>query len=75
MLEYTKLILRKVSFSKELFGKELKKSIKWLKKEETLALQAWCILTFGDIYGDIIQESLLEEPFNRFFYIHWIHPE
>ena len=57
MLEYTKLILRKVSFSKELFGKELKKSIKWLKKEEILVLQTWCILTFGDIYGDIIQES------------------
>ena len=57
MLEYTKLILRKVSFSKELFGKELKKSIKWLKKDEILLLQAWCFMTFGDIYGDIIHES------------------
>ena len=57
MLEYTKLILRKVSFSKELFGKELKKSTKWLKKEEILVLQAWCVLTFGDIYGDVIQET------------------
>jgi hypothetical protein len=57
MLDYTKLILRKVSFSRELFGKELKKSIKWLKKEEILLLQSWCILTFGDIYGDVIQES------------------
>jgi len=57
MLEYTKLILRKVSFSKELFGKELKKSIKWLKKEEILVLQTWCVLTFGDIYGDVIQET------------------
>ena len=57
MLEYTKLILRKVSFSRELFGKELKKSIKWLKKEEVLALQAWCLLTFGDKYGDIIHQT------------------
>ena len=57
MLEYTKLILRKVSFSKELFGKELKKSIKWLKKEEIIVLQSWCIITFGDIYGDVIQET------------------
>lgn len=57
MLEYTKLILRKVSFSKELFGKELKKSFKWLKKDEILLLQAWCIITFGDIYGDVIQET------------------
>ncbi len=57
MLEYTKLILRKVSFSRELFGKELKKSIKWLKKDEILILQTWCFITFGDIYGDVIQES------------------
>jgi hypothetical protein len=57
MLEYTKLILRKVSFSRELFKKELKKSIKWLKKEEILLLQSWCLITFGDIYGDVIQES------------------
>ena len=35
MLEYTKLILRKVSFSRELFGKELKKSTKWLKNTYT----------------------------------------
>ncbi len=57
MLDYTKLILRKVSFSRELFGKELRKSIKWLKKDEILLLQTWCIITFGDIYGDVIQET------------------
>jgi hypothetical protein len=57
MLEYTKLILRKVSFSKELFGKELRKSIKWLKKEEVVALQAWCLVTFGDKYGDVIHQA------------------
>lgn len=57
MLDYTKLILRKVSFSRELFGKELKKSVKWLKKDEILLLQTWCLLTFGDKYGDMIQET------------------
>ncbi|MDT8394133.1 MAG: hypothetical protein RQ761_09815 [Bacteroidales bacterium] len=57
MLEYSKLILRKVSFSRELFRKELNKSIKWLKNDEILLLQAWCILTFGDIYEDVIQET------------------
>jgi 3-phosphoglycerate kinase len=57
MLDYTKLILRKVSFSRELFGKELRKSIKWLKKDEILLLQTWCVITFGDIYGDVIQET------------------
>ncbi len=57
MLNYTKLILRKVSFSRELFGKELRKSIKWLKKDEILLLQTWCVISFGDIYGDVIQET------------------
>ncbi|MCK5338365.1 MAG: hypothetical protein KAJ50_06125 [Bacteroidales bacterium] len=60
MLEYTKLILRKVSFSRELFGKELKKSAKWLKKDEILLLQAWCLLTFGDKYGDVIHDVFLQ---------------
>ena len=60
MLDYTKLILRKVSFSRELFGKELRKSIKWLKKDEILLLQTWCVITFGDIYGDVIQETFMQ---------------
>jgi len=56
MLKYTKIILQKVSFSKELFGKELKKSLKWLKGEEIIVLQAWCVLNFGNIYSDIIND-------------------
>ena len=57
MLEYTKLVLKKVSFNRELFSKELKKSIQWLKKEEVNLLRSWCMLTYGDIYGDVISES------------------
>lgn len=57
MLEYTKMILKKVSFSRELFAKELQKSVKWLKKEEALLLQAWVVIAFGDQYGDIIREA------------------
>lgn len=57
MFEYTKMILNKVSFSRELFGKELRKSFKWLKREEIIALQAWCLLTFGDRYGDLIHHA------------------
>ena len=57
MLEYTKTILRKVSFSPFLFRKELTKSFKWLQKEEIRLLQGWCLLTFGDVYADIIMES------------------
>jgi len=57
MLEYTKTILQKVSFSPALFGKELKKSLNWLQKEEVNILRSWCIVTFGDLYLEIIQES------------------
>jgi hypothetical protein len=57
MLEYCKTVLQKVSFSPALFKKELNKSQKWLQKEEIYLLQAWCVLTFGDIYMDIIRES------------------
>lgn len=59
MLEYTKTILQKVSFSPSLFNKELRKSFRWLAKDERLALQAWCILTFGDIYSDIIRDAFV----------------
>jgi hypothetical protein len=57
MLEYTKTILQKVSFSPYLFAKELKKSLGWLQRDEISALKAWCILTFGDIYPDTIQDT------------------
>lgn len=56
MLKYTKTILQKVSFDKDLFKRELKKSIKWLKKEEVIALQTWCAVHFGSAYSDVIAE-------------------
>ena len=57
MLEYTKTILQKVSFSPALFGKELKKSLRWLQKDEVYILRSWCLVTFGDLYLEIIQEA------------------
>jgi hypothetical protein len=56
MLEYTKLVLQKVSFNRELFSKELRKAFKWLQKDELVMLQAWCIITFSDSYHDVISE-------------------
>jgi len=56
MLEYTKLVLQKVSFNRELFSKELRKAFKWLQKDELVMLQAWCIVTFSDSYHDVITE-------------------
>ncbi len=40
-LEYTKCILEKVSFDIELLKKEYKKSLRILKREEVLQLNAW----------------------------------
>ena len=48
MLEYCKTILKKVSFNKTLFEKELRKSLTLIKKEERLIFINWCKATFGD---------------------------
>ncbi|PCJ86781.1 MAG: hypothetical protein COA57_05565 [Flavobacteriales bacterium] len=56
MLEMTKTVLQKVSFDRKLFKKELMKATRWLKKDELLQLQAWCIVMFGAKYGDLIAE-------------------
>lgn len=56
MLEYSKTILQKVSFNRDLFRKELIKSMRWLRKEEIILLQIWCMVTFNDQYRDIIRD-------------------
>lgn len=56
MFELSKNILQKVSFDKRLFRKELRKSLRWLKKEEALSLKAWCLATFGTQYKDLIMD-------------------
>jgi hypothetical protein len=57
MFEYTKQILLKVSFDKHLFGKELKKAMRWLQGKEKKSLKLWCLATFGERYSDVISES------------------
>ena len=56
MLEMTKYVLRKVSFDRVLFRKELIKATKWLKQEDLLLLHAWCLITFAGKYEDLIIE-------------------
>ena len=55
MLEFSKKILSKVSFDKNLFRKELSKSIRWLSKKEVLTLKIWTLTTFSQ-YKNIILE-------------------
>ncbi len=56
MLELSKKVLEKVSFDRLLFRKELKKAIKWVNKDERLALYGWCLLTYGHLYKDVISD-------------------
>lgn len=57
MLEYAKVILPKVSFSRELFQKELNKCINWVGDSEIESLRGWCFENFMDIYPDILTEA------------------
>ena len=54
MLEYFKTILKKVSFDRKLFEKELIKAIKALVKEEVNLLKEWCYRKFGHLYPKIL---------------------
>lgn len=56
MLNYTEIILQKVSFNRELFKRELSKSLQWLRKEEETILRTWCVINFGAVYMDVINE-------------------
>lgn len=56
MFEYTKTILRKVSFDSVLFKKELEKAMVHLSKEESFALKMWAESNFMNRYEDIIKD-------------------
>ena len=54
MLEFTKKILSKVSFDKDLFKKELKKSTRWMSKKELTLLKIWALTSFSQYKKVII---------------------
>lgn len=56
MLEYTKMILEKVSFDDELFKKEVKKSKMFLQLQEQQILKKWLVVKFGKQHGDFLEE-------------------
>ena len=55
MLEFSKKILSKVSFDKNLFRKELSKSIRWLSRKEVLTLKIWTLTTFSQYKNTILK--------------------
>ncbi len=56
MFEYTKQILTKVSFDRNLFRKELIKALRILKGDERRLLKLWCVATFAT-YSDVILDT------------------
>ena len=54
MLELSKKILHKVSFDKKLFKKELKKSLCWLNKKDSIRLKIWCLTAFSQYKSTIL---------------------
>ena len=60
MLEYAKVILPKVSFSKELFRKELNKCIHWVEESQIQELYKWCHENFKEIYPDVLAEAFAD---------------
>lgn len=55
MLDYVKMILLKVSFSKALFEKELRKSLKMLVPSEVPDFRSWCYQQFARIYRKVLK--------------------
>ncbi len=60
MLEYTKTVLKKVSFDKDLFNKELSKSIKWLEENDIHELKHWVIENYYHLHKEIINSIFYE---------------
>lgn len=57
MNEYAKVILPKVSFSRDLFHKELAKCVNWAERpDEMNDLTRWCYENFGEIYPEILKK-------------------
>lgn len=60
MLEYAKVILPKVSFSKELFSKELAKCINWVEPNQLQTLRNWCYENFKEMYPDVLADAFAD---------------
>ena len=55
MLEHQKIIIAHVANNKDLFEKEICKSIQWLNSSEQKELHKWLLSEYGASYREIIQ--------------------
>jgi hypothetical protein len=54
MLEFCKTVLKRVSFDRQLFARELTKSFSWLPHDEALALKSWALATYSSKHTQLI---------------------
>ncbi len=54
MIEYVKTILQKVSFSKYLFERELKKGLNLILPTELEEFRDWCYAMFGKVHNTVL---------------------
>lgn len=54
MLEFCKIVLKRVSFDRRLFARELAKSFSWLPQDEAKALKSWALATYSSKYTQLI---------------------
>lgn len=60
MLDYVKLILLKVSFSKKLFEKELRKALQLIKPAEVIEFKTWCYQQFARLYRRVLKRVFIQ---------------
>jgi len=60
MLDYVKMILLKVSFSKKLFEKELRKALQYILPEDLLGFKTWCYEQFARLYRRILKRVFMQ---------------
>ena len=57
MLDFCKTVLPRVSFDRRLFAKELKKSFKWLSREDAETLRQWAMVQCRLKYAQLVASS------------------
>jgi len=61
MFEYTKTILRKVSFDSILFKRELEKAVMEMSEKERKNLCHWADTNFSETHADVLKEVFENE--------------
>lgn len=60
MLDYVKMILLKVSFSRQLFEKELRKALRHILPDDLLGFKTWCYQQFARLYRRVLKRVFMQ---------------